>query len=291
MLGFPTFAHLASFPPVQLPTVLDESCHPPCFRSAIARLYVASVLWHHCFGHLCLLRLRSMVSQRLVSSLLHVFESLPPSHALRRTPCVKGGLRTTAHSSSLCPATAPFQTLHLDDEGPAPCPRLKRESYFLVVVDDSSHYTMVFPLAKKSNVSSTLIRWLLATEATCGSRVVCLHSDHGDEFRYGILRGFSNEWGITQSWTLAKSPQQSRVADCRIGLVMEITHTSMIHARAPHFFRGPTRRRHYGGVGVGGTGAGAASPGGAGAGGAGSGGVGARGAGSVVTGTRGTASA
>ncbi|CAI7734522.1 unnamed protein product [Closterium sp. NIES-53] len=100
---------------------------------------------------------------------------------------------------------------------------------------------MVFPLTKKSNVSSTPIRWLLATEATRGSRVVCLHSDRGDEFRYGILRGFNNEWGITQSWTLAKSPHQNRVADCRIGLVMEIAHTSMIHARAPHFFRGPTR--------------------------------------------------
>ncbi|CAI7879862.1 unnamed protein product [Closterium sp. NIES-53] len=238
--GFGLFTLHTNSPQVALPgqVVASGQISSSCYCRSLTH---PTVLRHHRLGHLCLLCLRSMVSQRLVSSLLHVFESLPPSHALRRTPCVKGRLRTNAHSSSLCPATAPFQTLHLDDEGPAPCPGLERESYFLVVVDEYSHYTMVFPLAKKSNVSSTPIRWLLATEATRGSRVVCLHSDHGDEFRYGILRGFSNEWGITQSWALAKSPQQNRVADCRIGLVMEIAHTSMIHAHAPHFFRGPTR--------------------------------------------------
>ncbi|CAI7807239.1 unnamed protein product [Closterium sp. NIES-54] len=80
-----------------------------------------------------------------------------------------------------------------------------------------------------------LIRWLLATEGTRGRRVSCLHSDRGGEFRSGILRGFCGKQGISQSWTLPESPQQNGVAECRIGLVMDIARTSMIHARAPHF--------------------------------------------------------
>ncbi|CAI7917070.1 unnamed protein product [Closterium sp. NIES-54] len=52
--------------------------------------------------------------------------------------------------SALLPATAPFQTLHLDVWGPAPTLGLERERYVLVVVDNYSRYTMVFPLAKKS---------------------------------------------------------------------------------------------------------------------------------------------
>ncbi|CAI7812826.1 unnamed protein product [Closterium sp. NIES-53] len=63
--------------------------------------------------------------------------------------------------------------------GPAPTLGPERERYFLVVVDDYSMYTMVFPLAKKSEVNSTLIWWLLAIEGTRGSRVRCLHSDRG----------------------------------------------------------------------------------------------------------------
>ncbi|CAI7821525.1 unnamed protein product [Closterium sp. NIES-54] len=119
--------------------------------------------------------------------------------------------------------------------GPAPRLGPERERYSLMVVDDYSKYTTVFPLAKKSKVTSTLIRWLMATEGTHGSRVHCLHSDCGGEFRSGILDRFCSEQGITQSWTLPKSPQQNGVAERRIGLVIKIARTSMIHARTPHF--------------------------------------------------------
>ncbi|CAI5957780.1 unnamed protein product [Closterium sp. NIES-64] len=176
-----------------------------------------------------------MLSQGLVSGLPRTFPSLPLSPAPPCSPCVAGRLRGTPHSSSLRPATAPFETLHLDVWGPAPTQGSGRERYFLVVVDDFSRYTMVFPLAKKSEVTATLIRWLLATEGTRGRRVSCLHSDRGGEFRSGILGGFCGEQGITQSWTLPESPQQNGVAEHRIGLVMDIARTSMIHARAPHF--------------------------------------------------------
>ncbi|CAI7774992.1 unnamed protein product [Closterium sp. NIES-54] len=67
-------------------------------------------------------------------------------------------------------------------------------------------------------MTSTLIRWLLATEGTRGSRVRCLHSNHGGEFRSGVLAGFCGE-------------QKNGVAERRIGLVMDIACTSMIHAQ------------------------------------------------------------
>ncbi|CAI7759432.1 unnamed protein product [Closterium sp. NIES-54] len=84
-------------------------------------------------------------------------------------------------------------------------------------------------------MNSTLIRWLLATEGTRGRRVSCLHFGRGGEFCSGILAGFYGEQGIVQSWTLPESPQQNGVAERRIGLVMDIACTSMIHARSPHF--------------------------------------------------------
>ncbi|CAI7819952.1 unnamed protein product [Closterium sp. NIES-54] len=137
-----------------------------------------TVLWHHRMGHPSISRLRAMSSQRLVLGLLCVLPSLPPSLAPPCGPCVKGRLRATPHSS-LCLATEPFKTLHLDVWGPASRPGLERESFFLVVVDDYSRYTTVFPLAKKSDVTSTLIRWLLTTADSRGRRISCLHSDRG----------------------------------------------------------------------------------------------------------------
>ncbi|CAI7871404.1 unnamed protein product [Closterium sp. NIES-54] len=137
-----------------------------------------------------------MASHRLVSGLPRVFVSLPPSPAPPCTPCAVGRLHATPHSFSLRPAIAPFQTLHLDVWGLAPTQGPERERYFLVVVNDYSS---------------------------------------GGEFCSCILRGFCGKQGISQSWTLPESPQQNGFAERRIGLVMDITRTSMIRARAPHF--------------------------------------------------------
>ncbi|CAI5483308.1 unnamed protein product [Closterium sp. Yama58-4] len=65
--------------------------------------------------------------------------------------------------------------------------------------------------------------------------VLRLHSDRGGEFFSDLLRDFCQGEGILQSFTLPASLQQNGVAERRIGLVMEVARTSMIHAVAPHF--------------------------------------------------------
>ncbi|CAI7814480.1 unnamed protein product [Closterium sp. NIES-54] len=83
--------------------------------------------------------------------------------------------------------------------GHASLPRLRgmasrvlgHERYFLLVVDDYSRYTTVFPLRSKGEV--------------------------------------------TETFTLLASPQQNGIAERRIGMVMDVTRTSMIHAATPHF--------------------------------------------------------
>ncbi|CAI7862750.1 unnamed protein product [Closterium sp. NIES-53] len=202
----------------------------------------STVLWHHQMGHPSISRLRAMSSQHLVLGLPRCAHNPPGQRACNPSLGSIGDhqwtsdrLRATPHSSSLRPAIEPFETLHLDICGPASRPGPERESFFLVVVDDYSRYTTVFPLAKKSDVTSTLIQWLLTTADTRGRRVSCLHSGHGGEFHSGILAGFCREQGMRQSWTLPESPRQNGVAERRIGLVMEIARTSMTHAHAPHF--------------------------------------------------------
>ncbi|CAI7792848.1 unnamed protein product [Closterium sp. NIES-53] len=57
----------------------------------------------------------------------------------------------------------------------------------------------------------------------------------GGEFSSDLLRAFCRAEGIRQTFTLPTSPQQNGIAERRIGMVMDVAHTSMIHAAAPHF--------------------------------------------------------
>ncbi|CAI7913490.1 unnamed protein product [Closterium sp. NIES-54] len=65
--------------------------------------------------------------------------------------------------------------------------------------------------------------------------VLRLHSDRGGEFSSARLGAFCRAQGIRQTFTLPASPQQNGIAERRIGMVMDVARTSMIHAAAPHF--------------------------------------------------------
>ncbi|CAI7771912.1 unnamed protein product, partial [Closterium sp. NIES-54] len=118
---------------------------------------------------------------------------------------------------------------------------LSRERYFLLVVDDYTRYTTVFPLRSKGQVVDVLIPWIRTVCLQLRERfgqdlpVLRLHSDRGGEFSSNLLRDFCRGEGILQSFTLPDFPQQKGIAESRIGLVMEVARTSMIHAAAPHF--------------------------------------------------------
>ncbi|CAI5479913.1 unnamed protein product [Closterium sp. Yama58-4] len=102
-----------------------------------------------------------------------------------------------------------------------------RERYFLLVVDDYSHYTTVFPLRTKGEVPDVLIPWIGAVRLQLRERfhqdlpVLRLHSDRSSDFSSHLLRDFCRGEGILQSFTLPASPQQNGIAERRIGLVME----------------------------------------------------------------------
>ncbi|CAI7902808.1 unnamed protein product [Closterium sp. NIES-54] len=227
-------------PPVSASAQVSASgpVAPPCSCRLLSH---QTLLWHHCLGHPSLPCLHGMHSRLLVSGLPRSLPPLPPSPALPCLPCVEGRQRAAPHSSSFPPTTAPLQTLHMDVWGPAHVSGQDSKRYFLLVVDDYTRYTTVFPLHGKGEVPEVLIPWIRAVRLQLHEQfrqdlpVMRLHSDRGGEFSSDLLRDFFLGEGILQSFTLPASLQQNGIVERRIGLVIEVAHTSVIHAAAPHF--------------------------------------------------------
>ncbi|CAI7862074.1 unnamed protein product [Closterium sp. NIES-53] len=171
-----------------------------------------TLLWHHRLGHPSLPLLRGMHSRLLVSGLPRSLPPLPPLPTPPCLPCVEGRQRAAPQSSSFPPTTAPLQALHMDVWGPARVSGQGRERYFLLVVDDYTRYTTVFPLCSKGEVPHVLIPWIRVVRLQLSKRfgqdlpVLRLHSDRGGEFSSDLLRDFCRGEGITQSFTLLASP-------------------------------------------------------------------------------------
>ncbi|CAI7775092.1 unnamed protein product [Closterium sp. NIES-53] len=152
---------------------------------------------------------------------------LPPLPAPPCLPCIEGRQRAAPHSSSFPPTTAPLQTLHMDVWGPARVSGQGPECYFLLVVDEYTRYTTVFPVRSKGEVLDVLIPWIRAVRLQLRERfhqdlpILRLHPERGGEFSSDLFRDIFRGVGILQSFVLPASPQQNGIAEYRIGLVME----------------------------------------------------------------------
>ncbi|CAI7918187.1 unnamed protein product, partial [Closterium sp. NIES-53] len=193
---------LATEPP-QVATSAQKSASGQVATSCSCRLLShQTLLWHHHLGQPSLPRLRGMHSRFLVSGLPWSLPPLLPLPALPCLPCVEGRQRAAPHSSSFPPTTAPLQTLHMDVWGPARVSGQGCERYFLLVVDDSTRYTTVFPLCSKGEVVDVLIPWIRTVRLQLRERfgqdlpVLRLHSDRGGEFSSNLLRNFCRGEGI-----------------------------------------------------------------------------------------------
>ncbi|CAI7817665.1 unnamed protein product [Closterium sp. NIES-54] len=112
-------------------------------------------------------------------------------------PCLCGMhsrlLHAAPHSSSFPSTTAPLQTLHMDVWSPAQVSGQSHERYFLLVVDDYTRYTTVFPLHSKGQVVDVLIPWIRTVRLQLREHfgqdlpVLRLHSDRGGEFSSNLL--------------------------------------------------------------------------------------------------------
>ncbi|CAI5999555.1 unnamed protein product [Closterium sp. NIES-65] len=215
-----------------------------------------------------------MATHGLVTGPPRTFLSLPTSPAPPCAPCIAGRLRTTPHSSSLRPATAPFETLHLDVWGPAPTQGSGRERYFVVVVDNFSRYPTVFPLAKKPEVSATLIRSFNhpSLHQFLDSRDVRFDESVSYYSRYPCQ--VARQVASPSPQSSSQSPQQPSALPRQVPV--DSVGVGAGGAAAGGARSGGARSR---GAEAGGAGAGGASSGGAGAGGAGTGGASSGGAG------------
>ncbi|CAI7789846.1 unnamed protein product [Closterium sp. NIES-53] len=150
--------------------------------------------------------------------------SSPPLSRVRRLPL--GFSQATTPPPSLG-TTAPLQTLQLDVWGPSPVLGPRQKRYFLIVVDDYSRYTTVFPLKRKAAVPTVFESWLLAWGGAQGLCGLHLHSDRG--VRYAVHQ--LNLWPsdarprVTPISLWTGSP--SVVADFRVW-------GSLAHVRAPN---------------------------------------------------------
>jgi hypothetical protein len=97
--------------------------------------------------------------------------------------------------------------------------------YFLLLIDDLSHYMWVVVLGSKGEAADAIRRAQAAAEAECGRKLCMLRTDNDGEFTAAEFASYCVDEGVQRHYSTPYSPQQD-------GVVERLNQTVLGMARA-----------------------------------------------------------
>ncbi|GKD28253.1 putative ribonuclease H-like domain-containing protein [Tanacetum coccineum] len=184
-----------------------------------------SELWHRRLGHINFKTMNKLVKGNLVRGLpSKLFENNQTCVA-----CQKGKQhRASCKSKTVSSINQPLHMLHMDLFGLTFVKSLMKKMYCLVVIDDYSRFSWVFFLATKDETSGILKSFITGVENLIDQRVKVIRCDNGTEFKNKEMNQFCERKCIKREFSVARTPQQNRVAERKNRTLIEAARTMLI---------------------------------------------------------------
>jgi histone deacetylase 1/2 len=189
---------------------------------------VASVdLWHQRLGHAGVAALRSLSNS-------FAFECTKfSSHSCHACRTGKN-VRLPFESSSSC-SYFPFQLLHLD-VWTSPVVSVSGYAYYLVILDDYSHYAWTFPMRHKSEVASLLTAFYAYVQTQFQRPILALQTDNGREFDNSTVHSLLSRHGTIMRFSCPYTSQQNGKAERILRTLNDGVRALLFHASMPAKF-------------------------------------------------------
>ncbi|KAK1699519.1 hypothetical protein QYE76_016216 [Lolium multiflorum] len=138
-------------------------------------------------------------------------------------------------SSSSTVASFPFQLIH-SDVWTLPVPSNSGYNYYLVILDDYSHFVWTFPLRRKSDVATTLTAFFAFVSTQFGRPIHALQTDNGKEFDNITIRSLLAAHGAVFRLTCPYTSPQNGRAERMLRTLNDCVRTLLFHASMPPRF-------------------------------------------------------
>jgi transposase InsO family protein len=108
--------------------------------------------------------------------------------------------------------------------------------FYLVILDDFTHFTWTFPLCHKSDVMATLISFHAFVLTQFNYNISCIQTDNGKEFDNAALQSFLAAHSMVLRLTCPYTSQQNGRAERALRTLNDSMHTMLLHASVPMSF-------------------------------------------------------
>lgn len=135
-------------------------------------------------------------------------------------------------SSSVSVSYVPFQIIHAD-VWTAPVQSFSGFKYYLVFIDDYSHYIWTFPLRAKSDVFHYFLAFHAYVSTQFQLPLISLQTDNGREFDNHALCSYLSTHGIALRLSCPYTSPQNGKAERTLRTLNDCTRTLLLHAGMP----------------------------------------------------------
>jgi transposase InsO family protein len=191
-------------------------------------------LWHTCYGNLNFWALRELGSKNVVTGLLVIerVEQVCDGCVLGRQHC------TPFPQVASYRATRALDLFHADLHGKIAPPTPGGKRYFLLLIDDYSHFMWIELLATKDQAPQMFKKIKVQAETEIGGSLKALRTDRGGEFNSVNFTIYCEELGIKHFTTAPHTPQQNGVVERRNSTIVEMARCLLKGMKVPGEFWG-----------------------------------------------------
>ena len=190
--------------------------------TALSATVSTTDVWHRLLGHPSPQALSSLAAHDFLSSCNNNVHT--PC-----TACQLGRQPRLPFPSSSSRTFAPFQLIHCD-LWTSPVVSFSGYQYYLILLDDYTHYSWSFPLRHKSDTSSTLQRFFSYVCTQYNVIIKALQCDNDGEFINSTLRTFFSTKGISYRFSYPHTSPQNGKAERLLRTTNDVVLTLLLQA-------------------------------------------------------------
>ena len=179
-------------------------------------------MWHKRLAHASNDSLKSIISS---SSFSRNKDSLQFCNA-----CHLGIHIKLPFSKSNNKTLLPFEIIH-SDLWTSPVPTLSGIRYYVLFLDDLTHYLWVYPLRRKSEVFSKFLHFSANVKTQFGTQIMSLQCDNGGEYNNSQFLINFDEHGINFRFSCPYTSQQNGKAERMIRTINNAIRTLLFQAQ------------------------------------------------------------
>ena len=149
------------------------------------------------------------------------------------TSCQLGKQPTLPFNNSESISNNIFELIHSDVWGPFPVASIGGSRYFVVFIDDYSHYNWIFPMKYRSEILPIYSNFAKMVKTQFSKCIKTFQSDNALEYTQYAFQALLHSYGTVYHLTCPSTSQQNGRAERKLRHILDIVRALLLSAKVP----------------------------------------------------------